>query len=62
MFLHVLCKRSYCCKFLGTMAGAIDLIRKAEGRVVGSFFLIELTDLHGRQKFADVPSYCLLNF
>ena len=37
----------------GTMAAACKLIEKIKGRIVGITFLVELADLHGREKLAD---------
>ena len=39
----------------GTAAASVELVRKAGGEVVGCSFLIELMDLQGRERLADVP-------
>ena len=40
----------------GTTEAAVKLIEKLGGEVVGAVFLIELTDLNGREKIKNVPN------
>ncbi len=39
----------------GTAKAACNLIKKAGGKLIGAAFLIELKDLHGRNKLNDCP-------
>lgn len=40
----------------GTTEAAVKLVEKLGGSVVGVVFLIELTDLNGREKIKDIPN------
>ncbi len=44
----------------GTIEATIKLVEKAGGNVVGIVFLIELAQLHGRQRFKNYPVHSLL--
>lgn len=46
----------------GTARAAIDLARKAGGKVIGAAFLIELNFLKGRDKLAGEPVYSVLQY
>lgn len=46
----------------GTVKATIDLIEKLGGTVVGCAFLIELLDLHGRDKIEDYEIRTLLDY
>ena len=46
----------------GTLAATIKLIEKLGGIVVGTAFLIELTDLHGRDKIKGYDMYTLMQY
>ena len=46
----------------GTAKGAVDLVLRLGGDVVGIIFLIELTDLKGRDQLADLPIYSILRY
>jgi adenine phosphoribosyltransferase len=46
----------------GTMAAACNLIEKVGAEVVGIAFVIELTDLHGRQRLAQYKIHCLISY
>jgi len=46
----------------GTILGAKKLIESAGGIVTGAGFVIELTDLKGREKFGEVPVFSLMEF
>lgn len=46
----------------GTARAAVDLVRKAGGRVIGAAFLIELDFLKGRDKLAGEPVYSVLQY
>ncbi len=46
----------------GTMAAACKLIEKIGGQVVGIVFLIELTDLRGREKIADYKAESIISY
>ena len=40
----------------GTTEAAVKLVEKLGGEVVGAVFLIELTDLNGREKIKNIPN------
>jgi len=46
----------------GTVKAVIDLIRELKGAIAGIGFVIELVDLHGRDKFKEYPVYSLVKF
>jgi len=46
----------------GTVKAVTDLIKKSEGKIAGIAFLIELTDLKGRDKLKDYPVYSLIKY
>lgn len=46
----------------GTVGATIRLVEKLGGEVVGCAFLIELTDLHGREKIGDYPIKTLIQY
>lgn len=46
----------------GTVKAALDLVKQLRGRIVGIAFLIELTDLKGRDKLRDYPVYSLIKY
>jgi adenine phosphoribosyltransferase len=46
----------------GTMAAACELIEKIGGQVVGAAFLIELSELAGREKLSGYDVRALINY
>ena len=46
----------------GSAKGAIDLIEQLGGKVVSLAFLIELVDLHGRDKLKGYDVFSLIQF
>lgn len=46
----------------GTISTTIDLIKKLGGEVVGTAFLIELSDLNGREKLGDIDIFSLITY
>lgn len=46
----------------GTVRAATDLIKRMQGKMVCTAFLIELADLKGREKMTDVPVYSLIQY
>jgi adenine phosphoribosyltransferase len=46
----------------GTMKAGIELVTKLGAVVSGVYFLIELKDLHGREKIKDQPIYSLVTY
>ncbi len=46
----------------GTVKAVIDLIKQLGGKISGIGFVIELTDLHGKDKFKEYPVYSLVKF
>lgn len=46
----------------GTVKAVTDLINKSQGDIVGIAFLIELTDLRGKEKLKGYPVYSLIKY
>lgn len=46
---------------VGTMKAAVELVRQCNAKIVECMFVIELTDLGGRNK-VDAPSWSLMSF
>lgn len=46
----------------GTAAAAVKLIQKLGGNIISASFLIELTDLHGRDLLGDVPVNSIIQY
>ena len=46
----------------GTTSATIDMVERMGGKVVGCAFLIELKDLHGRDKIKDYDMEALMEF
>lgn len=46
----------------GTISATIDMVERMGGKVVGCAFLIELKDLHGRDKIKDYDMQALMEF
>jgi adenine phosphoribosyltransferase len=46
----------------GTIAAACELIEKIGGTVAGIVFLVELTDLQGREKIADYKAASIITY
>jgi adenine phosphoribosyltransferase len=46
----------------GTARAAVDLVRKAGGKIIGVSFLIELDFLNGRSKLPGEPVYSVLRY
>lgn len=46
----------------GTIQAAINLVRRLGGEVVGTAFIVELEDLHGRDLFKDVDVFTLVKY
>lgn len=46
----------------GTIRSAVDLVEGIGGEVVGVAFLIELTDLNGREALGQYPIYSLIKY
>lgn len=46
----------------GTIATAIDLVKKVQGEIVEVAFLVELTFLKGREKLGKYPMFSLLQY
>ncbi|MDD4954883.1 MAG: adenine phosphoribosyltransferase [Candidatus Omnitrophica bacterium] len=46
----------------GTAEALVNLVKKFEADIVGIAFLIELTELKGKEKFKDYPVYSLIKF
>ena len=46
----------------GTVKAVTDLVKQLQGKIIGIAFLIELTDLKGREKLKDYPVYSLIKY
>lgn len=46
----------------GTVRAVCDLVRKMQGEIAGIVFLIELTDLKGKEKLQEFPVYSIIKF
>ncbi|MCK9573899.1 MAG: adenine phosphoribosyltransferase [Candidatus Omnitrophica bacterium] len=46
----------------GTALALVNLVKKFDADIVGVAFLIELTDLKGKEKFKEYPVYSLIKF
>lgn len=46
----------------GTISSTIELVKKLGGEIVGAAFLIELSDLHGRDKLGNIDVYSLVTY
>lgn len=46
----------------GTVKATCDLIQQLQGQVVGAAFLIELTDLKGRERLPDLDLFSLVQY
>ncbi|MGB4521514.1 MAG: adenine phosphoribosyltransferase [Candidatus Omnitrophota bacterium] len=46
----------------GTVQAVINLIKQLGAKITGIAFLIELTDLKGKEKLADYPIYSLIKY
>ena len=46
----------------GTVKAVADLVKQLQGNIIGIGFIIELIDLHGRDKLKDYPLFSLVKF
>lgn len=46
----------------GTVKAVCDLVKKMQGKIAGIAFLIELTDLKGKEKLREYPLYSIIKF
>jgi adenine phosphoribosyltransferase len=46
----------------GTVKAIIDLVKQLGGKIIGICFLIELTELNGREKLKGYPVYSLIKY
>ncbi len=46
----------------GTMGAAVELVQRLDGHVAACAFVIELKDLHGRDRLAPHPVFSLLQY
>jgi adenine phosphoribosyltransferase len=46
----------------GTIAAVAELVQEMKGKIVGAAFLIELTELNGRDKIKDIPVFSLIKY
>lgn len=46
----------------GTVKAVVQLVKQLQGKIVGIGFVIELVDLHGRDKFKEYPVDSLVKF
>ncbi len=46
----------------GTIKATIDLVNQAGAKVVGTCYAIELTELHGKDKFKEIPYKAVISY
>lgn len=46
----------------GTICSSIELVQKLGGNVIGTAFMIELAELHGRDKLNNIDIYTLMTY
>jgi len=46
----------------GTVEAVAKLIKEMRGNIIGAAFLIELTDLKGKERIKDIPVYSLIKY
>jgi adenine phosphoribosyltransferase len=46
----------------GTIGAVAELIKELKGNIVGAAFLIELTELKGKEKIKDIPVFALMKY
>jgi adenine phosphoribosyltransferase len=46
----------------GTIGAVAELVREMKGNIIGAAFLIELTDLNGKEKIKDIPVFSLIKY
>lgn len=46
----------------GTVKAVVDLVKQLQGKIIGIAFLIELTDLKGKDKLKGYPVYSLIKY
>ncbi len=46
----------------GTIGSTIGLVKSLGGQIVGATFLIELTELNGREKLGEIETYSLITY
>jgi adenine phosphoribosyltransferase len=46
----------------GTVEAVVKLVKEMKGNVIGAAFLIELTDLKGRERIKDIPIFSLIKY
>ncbi|OGO24538.1 MAG: adenine phosphoribosyltransferase [Chloroflexi bacterium RBG_16_50_9] len=46
----------------GTIAAVAELVKEMKGNIIGAAFLIELTELKGREKIKDIPIFSLIKY
>ena len=46
----------------GTLRAVTDLVKQLDGKIAGIIFLIELTDLKGKEKLKEFPVYSLIKY
>jgi adenine phosphoribosyltransferase len=46
----------------GTVEAVAKLVKQMKGNIVGAAFLIELSDLKGREKIKDIPVMALIKY
>ena len=46
----------------GTVMGTIELVRRLGGEIAGLSFMVELTELHGRDKLDEFEIHALLSY
>jgi adenine phosphoribosyltransferase len=46
----------------GTVEAVAKLVKEMKGNIIGAAFLIELTELKGKEKIKDIPVFSLIKY
>jgi adenine phosphoribosyltransferase len=46
----------------GTIEAVVELVKEMKGNIIGAAFLIELTELKGKEKIKDIPVFSLIKY
>lgn len=46
----------------GTVEAVVKLVKEMKGNIVGAAFLIELTELNGKERLQDIPVFSLIKY
>jgi len=46
----------------GTVGAVAEMVKEMKGNIIGAAFLVELTELKGREKIKDIPVFSLIKY